>query len=101
MDANGILNVQAKDKGTGKEQKIRIEASTGLSDAEIERMKQEAQAHAEEDRKMREKVDKLNAADSTIFNTEKQLKEFGDKITADKKTENENARKYMKITNKI
>jgi|SRR5690625_247311 len=100
MDANGILNVHAKDKGTGKEQKIRIEASTGLSDAEIERMKQEAQAHAEEDRKMREKVDKLNAADSTIFNTEKQLKEFGDKIPADKKTEIENALKDLKEAHK-
>lgn len=100
MDANGILNVSAKDKGTGKEQKIRIEASTGLSDAEIERMKQEAQAHAEEDQKMRERVDKLNAADSTIFNTEKQLSEFGDKIPADKKSEIENALKDLKEAHK-
>lgn len=100
MDANGILNVHAKDKGTGKEQKIRIEASTGLSDAEIERMKQEAQAHAEEDRKLKEKVEKLNTADATIFNTEKQLKEYADKIPADKKAEIENALNELKEAHK-
>jgi molecular chaperone DnaK len=85
IDANGILNVAAKDKATGKEQSIRIEASTGLSDAEIEKMKKEAEANAEEDSKAREKVDKINAADNLIFQTEKQLSEFGDKIPADKK----------------
>lgn len=96
MDANGILNVHAKDLGTGKEQKIRIEASTGLSDAEIERMKQEAAANAEEDRKLKEKVDKLNAADATIFSTEKQLKEYGDKIPADKKSAIESSLEELK-----
>lgn len=85
MDANGILNVSAKDKGTGKEQSIRIEASTGLSKEEIERMKAEAEANADTDRKEREKVDKLNAADTLVFQTEKQLKEFGEKIPAEKK----------------
>ncbi|MEM1122973.1 MAG: Hsp70 family protein, partial [Bacteroidota bacterium] len=85
MDANGILNVSAKDKGTGKEQSIRIEASTGLSKEEIEKMKAEAEANADADRKEREKVDKLNAADTLIFQTEKQLKEFGDKVPAEKK----------------
>ncbi|MDO5017572.1 MAG: molecular chaperone DnaK [Porphyromonas sp.] len=87
IDANGIVNVSAKDKGTGKEQKIRIEASSGLSDADIERMKAEAQANAEADKKERERVDKINEADSVIFQTEKQLKELGDKIPADKKSE--------------
>ncbi len=85
IDANGILHVSAKDKGTGKEQSIRIEASTGLSKDEIERMKTEAQANAETDRAARERAEKLNAADSLIFQTEKQLKEYGDKIPADKK----------------
>ena len=83
IDANGILNVTAKDKATGKEQKIRIEASSGLSEAEIKRMKDEAAANAEADKKEREKIDKLNQADSIIFQTEKQLKEFGDKLPAD------------------
>ena len=81
IDANGILNVSAKDKGTGKEQKIRIEASSGLSDEEIEKMKQEAQANAETDKIEKEKVEKLNAADALIFQTEKQLKDYGDKIS--------------------
>ncbi len=81
IDANGILHVSAKDKGTGKEQKIRIEASSGLTEAEIERMKKEAQAHAEEDRKARERAEKINQADSLIFQTEKQLKEYGDKLS--------------------
>lgn len=96
IDANGILNVSAKDKGTGREQKIRIEASSGLSDQEINRMKKEAQQHAEDDRKQREKVDKLNAADSLIFQTEKQIKEFGDKLPADKKTNIEDALTRLK-----
>ena len=85
IDANGILNVSAKDKATGKEQKIRIEASTGLSDDEIKRMKAEAEANAEADKREKERVDKLNKADATIFQTEKQLAELGDKIPADKK----------------
>ncbi len=85
IDANGILNVSAKDKGTGKEQSIRIEASTGLSDEEIQRMKQDAEANAEADKKVKEEVEKLNQADSLVFQTEKQLKEYGDKLPADKK----------------
>ena len=85
IDANGILHVSAKDKATGKSQSIRIEASSGLSDDEIRRMKDEAAANADADKTAREKVDKLNHADSLIFNTEKQLKEFGDKLPADKK----------------
>lgn len=85
IDANGILNVAAKDKGTGKEQRIRIEASSGLTDDEIKKMREEAKANEEEDKKAREKVDKLNTADSLIFQTEKQIKEFGDKLPADKK----------------
>ncbi|HNX66668.1 MAG TPA: molecular chaperone DnaK, partial [Bacteroidales bacterium] len=85
IDANGILHVSAKDKGTGKEQRIRIEASSGLSDDEIRRMRDEAKANEAADKAAREKVDKVNAADSMIFQTEKQLKEFGDKIPADKK----------------
>lgn len=85
IDANGILNVSAKDKATGKEQKIRIEASSGLSKEDIEKMKQEAAANAENDQKLREEAEKINAADNLIFSTEKQLKEYGDKIPADKK----------------
>ncbi|MBI3218232.1 MAG: molecular chaperone DnaK [Bacteroidetes bacterium] len=81
IDANGILHVAAKDKGTGKEQKIRIEASSGLTDAEIQKMKQEAQANAENDKKEKERVEKINQADSLVFQTEKQLKEFGDKLS--------------------
>jgi molecular chaperone DnaK len=81
IDANGILHVSAKDKGTGKEQKIRIEASSGLTDAEIQKMKQEAQANAEGDRKAKEAVEKINQADSLIFQTEKQLKDYGDKLS--------------------
>ena len=76
----------AKDKGTGKEQKIRIEASSGLTDAEIQKMKQEAQANAESDKKEKEKVEKINQADSLVFQTEKQLKEFGDKLSEGNKT---------------
>ena len=85
IDANGILNVSAKDKGTGKEQKIRIEASSGLTEQEIQKMRDEAKANEEKDKAERERVDKVNAADSMIFSTEKQLKEYGDKIPADKK----------------
>ncbi len=85
LDANGILSVTAKDKGTGKEQHIRIEGSTGLSEEEVAKMKADAEAHAEEDRLAREKAEKINSADSLIFQTEKQMKEFGDKIPADKK----------------
>ncbi len=86
VDANGILNVTAKDKGTGKEQKIRIEASSGLSDAEIQKMKDEAKANEEADKKEREVVEKVNGADSLIFQTEKQLGEFGDKLSEGNKT---------------
>ncbi len=85
IDANGIINVSAKDKATGKEQNIRIEASSGLSDEEIKRMKAEAEANADADKAQKERVEKINQADSMIFQTEKQLKEFGDKIPADKK----------------
>lgn len=95
IDANGILNVTAKDKATGKEQHIRIEATTGLSEEEIEKMKREAEAHAEEDRKLKEKVEKLNQADSLVFQTEKQLKEFGDKLPEDKKKEIEEVKNEL------
>jgi len=91
IDANGILNVTARDKGTGKEQKIRIEASSGLSDADIERMRQEASANAEADKAEAERIKKLNDADSLIFQTEKQLKEFGDKLSGGNKTAVESA----------
>lgn len=87
IDANGILNVSAKDKATGKVQSIRIEASSGLTDADIQRMKEEAKANAEADAKAKERIEKLNTADSMIFQTEKQLEELGDKLPADKKTE--------------
>ncbi len=101
MDANGILKVSAKDKGTGKEQNIRIEASTGLSQEEIAKMKAEAAANAESDKQVREKAEKLNVADSLIFQTEKQLKEIGDKITADKKSAIENALSDLKEAHKL
>ncbi len=100
IDANGILNVSAKDKGTGKQQSIRIEASSGLTDDEIERMKSEAKENEENDKKAREKIDKLNAADSLIFQTEKQLKEFGDKVPADKKGGIEKALQDLKDAHK-
>ena len=100
IDANGILKVSAKDKATGKEQAIRIEASSGLSKEEIERMKAEAEANAEADRKEREKVDKLNQADSMIFQTENQLKDLGDKIPADKKAPIEAALQKLKDAHK-
>jgi molecular chaperone DnaK len=96
IDANGILNVSAKDKATGKEQNIRIEASSGLNEEEIQRMKAEAEANADSDKKMKEEVDKVNAADSLIFQTEKQLKEFGDKLPADKKQPIEDALAELK-----
>ncbi len=91
VDANGILNVTAKDKGTGKEQKIRIEASSGLTDAEIQRMRDEAKANEESDKLEKDKIEKVNAADSMIFQTEKQLKEFGEKLSEGNKTAIEGA----------
>ncbi len=100
IDANGILNVSAKDKGTGKVQSIRIEASSGLSDEEVKRMKDEAAANAEADKKEKERIDKLNQADSMIFQTEKQLKDFGDKIPADKKAPIEAALNKLKEAHK-
>lgn len=96
MDANGILSVSAKDKGTGKEQSIRIEASTGLSKDEIARMKAEAEANADADRQARERIDKLNAAENLVFQTDKQLQEFGDKLPADKKEAIEKAAADLK-----
>ena len=100
IDANGILNVSAKDKGTGKEQKIRIEASSGLTEQEIQRMRDEAKANEEKDKAEKERVDKVNAADSNIFATEKQLKEYGDKIPADKKSAIESALAKLKEAHK-
>lgn len=100
IDANGILHVSAKDKGTGKEQKIRIEAGSGLSKEEIEKMKNEAKANEVSDRAEKEKVEKINTADSLIFQTEKQLKEFGDKIPADKKAPIEAALNDLKDAHK-
>ena len=100
IDANGILNVSAKDKGTGKEQSIRIEASSGLTEEEIKRMKEEAAANADADAKEKERIDKLNHADSLIFQTEKQLSEMGDKIPADKKSAIESALSKLKEAHK-
>ena len=100
IDANGILKVSAKDKATGKEQTIRIEASSGLSEDEINRMKAEAQANAEADKKERERVDKINEADSMIFQTENQLKELGDKLPADHKGAIETALGKLKEAHK-
>jgi molecular chaperone DnaK len=100
IDANGMLHVSAKDKGTGKEQKIRIEAGSGLSKEEVEKMKAEAKAHEAEDKAAREKVEKINQADSLIFQTEKQLKDFGDKIPADKKAPIEAALEKLKEAHK-
>ena len=100
IDANGILNVSAKDKATGKEQSIRIEASSGLTDAEIKRMKDEAAANAAADAKEKERIDKLNHADAIIFQTEKQLNELGDKIPADKKAPIETALSELKEAHK-
>jgi len=100
IDANGILHVHAKDKATGKEQSIRIEASSGLSDEEINRMRDEAKANEAADKAAKERIDKLNQADSTIFQTEKQLNEFGDKIPADKKQPIEVALEKLKTAHK-
>jgi len=100
IDANGILHVTAKDKGTGKEQKIHIEAGSGLSKEEVEKMKAEAKANEATDKAEREKVDKLNTADSLIFQTEKQLKEYGEKIPAEKKTAIEKAAEKLKEAHK-
>ncbi|HSL86639.1 MAG TPA: Hsp70 family protein, partial [Bacteroidales bacterium] len=100
IDANGILHVSAKDRGTGKEQRIRIEASSGLSDDEIKRMREEAKANAEADTTARQKAEKVNNADSMIFTTEKQLREFGDKIPSDKKSAIESALAQLKEAHK-
>jgi molecular chaperone DnaK len=100
IDANGIMNVSAKDKGTGKEQKIRIEASSGLTDAEIEKMKQEAQANAESDKEAKERAEKVNAADSLIFQTDKQLKEYGEKLSEDNKSKINAALEELKSAHK-
>jgi molecular chaperone DnaK len=100
IDANGILNVSAKDKGTGKVQSIRIEASSGLSDDEVKRMKNEAAANAEADKKEKERIDKLNHADSLIFQTEKQLKDLGDKLPSDKRSQIETALDKLKDAHK-
>jgi len=100
IDANGILHVTAKDKGTAKEQKIRIEAGSGLTKDEIEKMKTEAKANEATDKAEKEKVEKLNTADALVFQTEKQLKEYGDKIPADKKTVIENAAEQLKEAHK-
>jgi len=101
IDANGMLNVSAKDKGTGKEQKIRIEAGSGLTKEEIEKMKNEAKANESSDKEARERIDKLNAADGLVFQTEKQLKEFGEKIPAEKKAVIETAVGKLKEAHKI
>lgn len=100
IDANGILNVSAKDKATGKEQSIRIEASSGLSEEEINRMKAEAEQNAAADKAEREKIDKLNQADSMIFTTENFLKDNGDKIPADQKSGVESALQQLKDAHK-
>jgi molecular chaperone DnaK len=100
IDANGILHVAAKDKGTGKEQKIRIEASSGLTDAEIQRMKQEAEANAESDKKEKEKIEKINQADSLIFQTETQLKEYGEKLSEGNKTAINSALETLRTAHK-
>jgi molecular chaperone DnaK len=100
IDANGLLHVTAKDKGTGKEQKIRIEAGSGLSKEEVEKMKAEAKANEVTDKQERERVEKLNTADSLIFQTEKQLKEFGDKVPVEKKGAIESALEKLKEAHK-
>jgi len=100
IDANGILHVTARDKGTGKQQNIRIEAGSGLSKEEIEKMKNEAKANEETDKLVRERVEKMNKADGLIFNTEKQLKDYGDKIPADKKAVIESAMEELKAAHK-
>lgn len=100
IDSNGILHVSAKDKATGKSQSIRIEASSGLTDEEIKKMKSEAEANAESDKKAKERIDKLNAADGLIFQTEKQMKEFGDKLPSDKKAGIESALEELRTAHK-
>ncbi|MBN8706210.1 MAG: molecular chaperone DnaK [Bacteroidetes bacterium] len=100
IDANGILHVVSKDKATSKEQSIRIEASSGLSDSDIEKMKKDAQAHADEDKKRREEVDVKNQAEALVFSTEKQIKEFGEKLSAEDKTELESAVEALKTAQK-
>ena len=100
IDANGVLSVSAKEKGSGKEQSIRIEASTGLSDEEIDKMRKDAEANADKDKETRERADKINAADSMIFTTEKQLKEFGEKLSKDKKEPIEKALEKLKEAHK-
>jgi molecular chaperone DnaK len=100
IDADGILNVSAKDKATGKEQSIRIEASSGLTEQEIETMRKSAREHAAEDRKRREQIDKLNRADSLIFSTEKNLKEYGEKLPDDKRAGIEGALERLKAVHK-
>ncbi len=100
VDANGIMSVSAKDKNTGKEQSIRIEASSGLSEAEIQRMKDEAAANAAADAKEKERIDKINQADALIFQTEKTLKDAGDKLPADTKTQIESALAKLKDAHK-
>jgi molecular chaperone DnaK len=100
IDANGILHVTAKDKATGKSQNIRIEASSGLNEDEIKRMKAEAEANAETDKKAKEEADKVNQADTLIFQSEKQLSEFGDKISADKKENIQKALSALKDAHK-
>jgi molecular chaperone DnaK len=96
IDANGILHVSAKDKGTSKEQSIRITSSSGLSKDEVEKMKKDASAHAAEDRKKREEVDMRNQADNLVFQTEKQLKEFGDKVTPEARSKVESANEKLR-----
>ena len=100
IDANGVLNVSAKDKATGKSQKIRIESSSGLSDQEIERMKNAAKEHADEDKQMRDRVEKLNKADQLIFSTKKQLEDYGDKISEGNKTKIQDALKHLEEVHK-
>ncbi|MCB0660598.1 MAG: Hsp70 family protein, partial [Saprospiraceae bacterium] len=101
IDANGILKVTAKDKGTGKEQNIRIEASTGLSQEEIAKMKADAAANADSDKQAKERAEKINMADSLIFQTEKQMKDIGDKIPGDKKSAIESALADLKEAHKM
>ena len=100
MDADGILHVHAKDISTGKEQKIRIEASSGLTDQEIQKMKQEAEANAEADKRAKEKAEKVNQADSLIFQTEKQLKDYGDKLSDGNKSAINSALEKLKEAHK-
>ncbi|MDX1420954.1 MAG: Hsp70 family protein, partial [Rubricoccaceae bacterium] len=100
IDADGILSVSAKDKATGKEQSIRIEASSGLSDEEVEQMRKSAREHAAEDRQRKEQVEKLNTADALIFSSEKNLRDYGDKIPAEKRTQIESALERLKAVHK-